>query len=244
MTLVTGRWTPFRAMLGVMEYQLRHNPAFAVARLFLAPNEPMRLQSGAMMAHSPGMQVDARAEGGVLAGLKRSVLSGESFFTTTMTAPPHGGWVDVTGVLPGDIMPLQIEPNRPFFITRGCWLANSHAVQTDSKWGGAQNFFGSEGGFGLQAYGQGLVMLSVYGALDIIDLQPGEQVVIDSGHVVAYDLGMQFQLRQAAGGQLWKTIKSGEGFVFDFYGPGRIFLQSRNPSAFEAYVRSLVPTSS
>lgn len=226
-----------------MEISLRHNPAFAVARLFLAPNEPFKLQSGAMMAHSPGVQVDARMEGGLLGGLKRSMLSGESFFVTTMTAPPQGGWVDVAGVLPGDIMPLEIEPNRPFFITRGCWLANSHAVTIDSKWGGAKNLFGGEGGFGLQASGQGVCLLSVYGALDVIDLQPGEQVVIDTGHVVAYDLGMRFQLRQAARGQLWKTAKSGEGFVFDFNGPGRVFLQSRNPTAFEAYVRKLVPSS-
>lgn len=227
-----------------MEISLRHNPAFAVARLFLAPNEPIKIQSGAMMAHSPGMQLDARTEGGLLQGLKRSVLSGESFFTTTMTAPPQGGWVDVAAVLPGDVMELQIRPDRPFFITRGCWLANSHAVITDTKWGGAQNFFGGEGGFGLQAYGQGNVVLSVYGALDVVDLNPGEQVVIDSGHVVAYDLGMRFQLRQAASGQVWKTMKTGEGFVFDFYGPGRVFLQSRNPAAFEAYIRALVPTSS
>ena len=227
-----------------MDISLRHNPAFAVARLFLAPNEPIKVQSGAMMAHSPGIQMDAKMEGGFLQGLKRSVLSGESFFTTTMTAPPQGGWVDVAAVLPGDVMELQINPDRPFFITRGCWLANSHGVGTDSKWGGAQNLFGGEGGFGLQAYGQGNVVLSVYGALDVIDLAPGEQIVIDSGHVVAYDLGMRFQLRQAAGGQIWKTIKSGEGFVFDFYGPGRVFLQSRNPAAFEAYIRGLVPTSS
>ncbi len=227
-----------------MEIRLRHNPAFAVARLFLAPGEPIKIQSGAMMAHSPGIQVDARMEGGLLQGLKRSVLSGESLFTTTMTAPPQGGWVDVAGVLPGDIMELVVQPNRPFFITRGCWLANSHAVVTDPRWGGAQNLFGGEGGFGLQASGQGTVVLSVYGALDVIDLQPGEQVVIDSGHVVAYDLGMRFQLRQAASAQLWKTIKSGEGFVFDFYGPGRVFLQSRNPAAFEAYIRSLAPSNS
>lgn len=227
-----------------MEIRLRHNPAFAVARLFLAPGEPIKIQSGAMMAHSPGIQVDARMEGGLLQGLKRSVLSGESLFTTTMTAPPQGGWVDVAGVLPGDIMELVVQPNRPFFITRGCWLANSHAVVTDPRWGGAQNLFGGEGGFGLQASGQGMVVLSVYGALDVIDLQPGEQVVIDSGHVVAYDLGMRFQLRQAASAQLWKTIKSGEGFVFDFYGPGRVFLQSRNPAAFEAYIRSLAPSNS
>ncbi|GAA2184518.1 TIGR00266 family protein [Brooklawnia cerclae] len=227
-----------------MEISLRHNPSFAVARVFLAPNEPMKVQSGAMMAHSNGIQVDAKMEGGLMAGLKRSMLAGESLFITTMTAPPQGGWVDVAGTLPGDIMPLEIQPNRPFFITRGCWIANSHAVVTDSRWGGASNFFGGEGGFGLQASGQGLVLLSVYGALDVIDLQPGEQVVIDSGHVVAYDLGTRFQLRQAARGQVWKTLKSGEGFVFDFYGPGRIFLQTRNPSALEQYIRAAAPSSS
>ena len=82
-----------------MEINLRHNPAFAVARLFLAPNEPIKVQSGAMMAHSPGMAVDAKMEGGFLQGLKRSMLSGESFFTTTMTGAIQSRLAnDVAGV--------------------------------------------------------------------------------------------------------------------------------------------------
>ena len=234
-----------------MEIRLRHNPAFAVARLFLAPGEPIKIQSGAMMAHSPGIQVDARMEGGLLQGLKRSVLSGESLFTTTMTAPPQGGWVDVAGVLPGDIMDddtaaYEAEHMQPHLSKLRAPLGVYATLGNHDLFGAQRQItlFGGEGGFGLQASGQGMVVLSVYGALDVIDLQPGEQVVIDSGHVVAYDLGMRFQLRQAASAQLWKTIKSGEGFVFDFYGPGRGFLQSRNPAAFEAYIRSLAPSNS
>ncbi len=224
-----------------MELHLRHNPSFAVGRIFLAPHEPVKVEGGAMMAHSLGVQLSSKAEGGILAGLKRSVLSGESFFVSTYTAPPQGGWVDVAATLPGDIMPLQLTPDRPFFITRGCWLANSHGTEVSSKWGGMANLFGGEGGFGLQASGHGTVVLAVYGALDIIDLQPNEQVTIDTGHVVAYDLSIRFQMRRAAQGRTWQSMTSGEGFVFDFMGPGRVFLQSRNPSAFEAYVRSLVP---
>lgn len=105
-----------------------------------------------------------------------------------------------------------------------------------------QNLFGGEGGFGLQASGRGQVVLSVYGALDVIDLQPGEQIVVDTGHVVAYDLGIRFQLRRAVAGKTWQSLKTGEGLVFDFTGPGRLFLQSRNPDAFQAWVRSAAPS--
>lgn len=169
-----------------MQINLRHNPSFAVARMFLAPGEPVQVESGAMMAHSPGVQISSKAAGGVMQGLKRSVLAGESFFTTTYTAPQNGGWVDVAGVLPGDILPIEMRPDRPFFVARGNWMANSYGTEISSKFGGMGNLFGGEGGFGLQASGEGLVLLSVYGAIDIVDLQPGEQVVIDTGHVVAY----------------------------------------------------------
>lgn len=227
-----------------MQTQLRHNPSFSVARCTLAPNEPMTVESGAMVAHSPGVQLQSQAQGGVLQGLKRAMLSGESFFVTTFTAPPQGGWVDVAGTLPGDIAVLSITPDRPFFITRGGWIAGSYGVQVSTQFGGARTLFGGEGAFGLQAAGQGEVLVSCYGAIDVVDLAPGEQVVIDTGHVVAYDLRMQFNLRRAVAGKWIQSAKSGEGLVFDFIGPGRVLLQSRNPGALEGWIKSLVPSSS
>lgn len=224
-----------------MQIQIRHNPAFAVARLWLQPNEPTRIEAGSMMAHSAGVQLSANTGGGIMQGLKRSVLSGESFFVTTATAPPSGGWIDVCSVLPGDLMPLDLQPDRPFFVTRGCWLANSHGTEVTSKWGSARSLFGGEGGFGLQASGQGQVLLSVYGALDVIDLPAGDSVVVDTGHVVAYDLGISFRLRRAVEGRSIQSVKTGEGLVFEFTGPGRIFLQTRNPDAFQDWIKNNAP---
>ncbi|MGV9616757.1 TIGR00266 family protein [Nocardia xishanensis] len=215
-----------------MKVQLRHNPASTVARCFLAGGEPMRVESGAMVAHSAGVTLQAKAEGGILAGLKRSVLSGESFFVSTFTAPPQGGWVDVAPALPGDMLNLRITQDRPFFISRGGWIANSHGVQVESKWGGFANLFGGEGGFGLRAHGDGEIVVGVFGAIDVIDLQPGEPITVDTGHVVAYDLAMNFTIRRAVSGRSIQSLKSGEGFVFDFVGPGRVLLQTRNPGAF------------
>jgi len=105
-------------------------------------------------------------------------------------------------------------------------------VEIDTQWAGMANMFGGEGGFGLRASGEGEALVSIYGAVDVVDLQPQELVTIDNGHVVAYDLGIQFQLRRAVEGRSIQSAKSGEGWVFDFVGPGRVLLQSRNPEAF------------
>jgi uncharacterized protein (AIM24 family) len=83
-------------------------------------------------------------------------------------------------------------------------------------------------------------VISCYGAIDVFDLQPGQPVVIDTGHVVAYDLGIQFRMRRAVEGRTIQSMKSGEGFVFDFVGPGRVLLQTRNPQSFAEWARSPV----
>ncbi|MDQ3899384.1 MAG: AIM24 family protein [Actinomycetota bacterium] len=109
-------------------------------------------------------------------------------------------------------------------------------VEIDTQWGGMANMFGGEGGFGLRASGEGKALVSIYGAVDVVDLQPQELVTIDTGHVVAYDLSIQFQLRRAVEGRSIQSAKSGEGWVFDFAGPGRALLPSRNPEAFMEWV--------
>jgi uncharacterized protein (TIGR00266 family) len=224
-----------------MQVELRHSPSFTVARCVLAPNEPMQAEGGAMIAHTAGVQLDAKSQGGVMAGLKRSMLGGGSFFVTTYTAPPQGGWVDVAGVLPGDTVEIDVTPERPFFLRRGSWIANSYGVQVDTQWGGMANLFGGEGGFGFRASGQGQALVSIYGAVDVMDLEAGEVVTIDTGHVVAYDLGVRFQMRRAVRGRSIQSMKSGEGWVFDFTGPGRVLLQSRNPEAFAEWVGEFGP---
>jgi uncharacterized protein (AIM24 family) len=87
------------------------------------------------------------------------------------------------------------------------------------------------------------VVLSCYGALDRIRLAAGERMVIDSGHMVAFDEGVTFGLRRAASGRTIQSMKSGEGFVFDFEGPGEVMVQSRNPDALVQWLTTVLPFS-
>ena len=223
-----------------MDVAIRHSPSFAVARITLDPREEVRAESGAMMATSAGVGVASSTQGGVVKGLKRSFLGGESLFVSTFTAPATGGWVDVAHHLAGDVITAAVAPDRPLSITRGCWLASASTVELDTKWGGFKNLFGGEGGFLVRAAGTGTVLLACYGAIDTIQLEAGESVTIDTGHVVAFDPSTTSQIRKVAGGVI-QTLKSGEGFVFDFTGPGWVMTQSRNPAALEAWIRQIMP---
>lgn len=222
-----------------MDVAIRHNPSFAVARLTLAAGESCRLESGAMMATSAGIESESKMEGGLLKGLKRSVLGGESFFVSRYSAP-SGGWVDCAARLPGDITVIAV--NGALNMSRGAWLASSDGVEIDAKWGGFKNLMGGEGGFVVRATGQGPVVAACYGALDVVTLGPGEGYVLDSGHMVAFSDGLEFTTRMVNKG-LVQTLKSGEGLVFEFTGPGDVWTQSRNPNEFVGWLTSVLPFS-
>jgi uncharacterized protein (TIGR00266 family) len=225
-----------------MDIAIRHDPSFAVARCSLRGGEVVRTESGAMMATSEGVAIEASMQGGLMKSLRRGVLGGESFFITTYTAPPAGGWVDVAAHLPGDMITVEVGA-EPYFIQRGSYIASETGVEIDTKWGGFKTLFGGEGGFLLRATGEGAVVLSCYGALDRIRLADGEAVVVDSGHMVAFSEGVTFQLRRAAGRKSTQSLKSGEGFVFDFRGPGEVMVQSRNPDALVEWLTTVLPFS-
>jgi uncharacterized protein (TIGR00266 family) len=212
-----------------MEIATRHTPAYGVARLTLTGGEQVRVESGAMMAMSSGVTLSSKAEGGIMKSLKRAALGGESFFVSTYTAPAEGGFVDVAARLPGDLSSYTINPSQALFISKGSWMANEQTVTLNTQWGGFKNMFGSEGGFVLRAEGSGQVVFACYGALEVWNLQAGHHFTVDTGHMVAYEETVQMAIRKASGG-LVQTFKSGEGLVFDFSGPGRVWTQTRNPN--------------
>ncbi len=211
-----------------MNVEIRHAPSFAAARCNLSPSEEVRVEAGAMFATSAGVELDAKMQGGLMKSLRRGVLGGESFFITTYIAPSSGGWVDVAAALPGDMMTIDVGADTAWFMERGNFIASEAGVDVDAKWKGFKSLFGGEGGFMVRATGEGTVVAGSYGALDSVSLSEGEQVVIDSGHVVAFPETVEWSLRRAASGRTIESLKSGEGFVFDFTGPGEVITQTRN----------------
>ena len=225
-----------------MQVTIRHSPSNSIARCALEGGEVLKVQPDAMVAHSSGVVLSAGADGGVMKGLKRKVLGGESFFITTYTAPAEGGWVDVATHLLGDSFSLEVSEGHGLLISRGGWVASSTDISIDAKWGGLKNLMGGEGGFIVRATGTGTLVLACFGALDIWDLAAGETFTLDTGFVVAFDESVQYDVHKAGN---WKTtILGGEGLVTKFTGPGRLWMQTRSPQDLINWIIPQVPTQS
>ncbi len=181
-----------------------------------------------MCATSYGVGVEARPQGGLLTSLARAAMGGQSALVFTYTAPAQGGWVDVAPVLPGDVHAITLDGAGGWCLSRGCWLAGDVGVELQTQWAGFREMFGGERGFLLHASGAGWMVICCYGALDVLNLGAGEFITVDAGHVVGYADAMQARIRPLTQG-LPQSIRSGEGLVFDFAGPGQVLTQTRNP---------------
>jgi uncharacterized protein (TIGR00266 family) len=224
-----------------MQTEILYAPAYALARLTLAPREAATVEAGAMVSMSSDMEIKTSSQGGFLKALKRSALGGESFFVNTFTASDQGGELTVASSLPGDMLVLDLR-NDEFRVQAGGFIASGQGVNVDTKWGGSRSFFGGDGSFFmLSCSGTGPLILASYGALHKMSLGPGQRYTVDTGHVVAFTHDIGFSTRRVGN---WKsTILGGEGLVVDLTGPGDLYMQTRSQPAFIGWLTTHLPSS-
>ncbi len=221
-----------------MESEILYQPSYALARIRLSAGETVTAEAGAMVSMSEGITIETSIKGGLLAGLKRSFLGGESFFMNTFKAAAAPGEITFAPPLPGDIVHLQLN-GETIFVQSSSYIASSSDISVDTKWAGAKGFFAKEGLFLLKVRGSGDLFLSSYGAIHEIKLSAGESYTIDNGHMVAFDESVNYKVRRVGG--LKSTLFSGEGLVCTYTGPGRIFMQTRSEDAFLSWLVPHLP---
>jgi len=220
-------------------YQIEHQPAFSLAVLKLQPEQSIMAEAGAMVSMSANIELQSQMKGGLLGALKRAA-GGESAFVSTFTARGGPGEVTLAPGAPGDIAAIEMR-NQTFFVQSSSYLAGDSSLVVDTKWGGAKSFFGGEGLFVLMVQGEGLLLVSSFGAIHRKTLAPGERYVVDTGHLVAWEGTTQYTLRKAASG-FFRSMVSGEGIVSEFTGPGELLIQTRNLAALAGLLKPFFPS--
>ncbi len=225
-----------------MNHSIDYGPAFAMATCNLDPGDVVIAEGGAMVSMSPGIEVattSGAAGGGVLGGLKRAALGGESFFMNTFTATA-AAQISFAPASPGDIIAHPLDGSNPLLVTSGSYLFSGNGVSVDTKWGGAKTFFSREGLFLLNCSGRGDLFLSSYGAIRKVDLVAGQMFTVDTGHIVAFDATLTYQVRKFGN---WKsTLLGGEGLVVELTGPGSVWVQTRSIQSFAGFLAPFLPT--
>ncbi len=223
-------------------WAIEHPGAFALAVVNLQPEQAICAEAGAMVSMSSNVELYAEMKGGVFGALKRAV-GGESAFVSTFTARGGPGEVTFAPGAPGDVAGIEMQ-NQAFCVQSSSYLAGDTSLVVDTKFGGAKSFFGGEGLFVLHVSGTGLLLVSSFGAIHRKVLAPGQHYVIDTGHLVAWEAQMQYNLRKASKSGYLRSFLSGEGMVAEFSGPGEILIQTRNLAAFAGLLKPFFPSQS
>lgn len=224
-----------------MKYEILYPGAFPLLKVQLDKGETIKAESDAMVSMSSTVDVEGKMEGGLLGGIGR-MLSGEKFFFQTLNAQRGSGEVLLAPSIPGDIVDVELDGSYGLVVQKDGFLASSMGVEVSSKVQNLmQGLFSGEGFFTLKIGGKGTVFLNSYGGIHAINLEAGEERIIDNSHLVAWPDYMDYKIQKAASGWI-SSFTSGEMLVCRFRGPGVVLIQTRNPQGFAGWIKDLLPS--
>ncbi|MCI9217939.1 TIGR00266 family protein [Lachnospiraceae bacterium 42-17] len=226
-----------------MRYQIQ-GETLPVVICELEGGEKMITEGGAMSWMSPNMLMETTSNGGIGKAFGRA-FSGEKMFQNVYTAQGGPGMIAFASSFPGSIKAFQIVPGQDMIFQKKAFLASEAGVQLSvhfrKKLG--TGLFGGEGFIMQRISGQGTVFAEFDGHIVEYELQPGQQIVIDTGHLAAMTASCSMDIRSVPG--VKNMLFGGEGiFNTVITGPGHVWLQTMPISNVAGAIRPYIPTSS
>lgn len=213
-------------------YRISHRDTNSILTLQLAMGCPIFAKPGVMIAMSHSVTL----KGNVKFSMKKMLVGGD-ISHSTFTGP---GEVLFAPPTLGDIHLLKLGGDDVWSVGKDAFLACTQGVVKEYK---SQSFskamFSGEGLFVYKISGKGILWMSSFGAIIRKDLVEGERYIIDNGHLVAWNA--KYVLERVASGGIISGMSSGEGLACKFTGPGTVYLQTRNPGAFTAFMSGQRP---
>lgn len=236
-----------------MTHEILYKPSYAMLRFALGPGEVVMTEAGSMVAMSPNMQVKTSLNTshgenlgfftrffsfliGLFIALMRKILGGESFFINRYRPDSGEGELLLAPVLNGDVIHYPMS-GRKVMVQASSYLASTPGVSMKLKFSGLRGLFSGESLFFLACDGTGDLWINSYGGIE--ELEVDGSLVVDTGHVVAFESGLEWKIKTVGG--LKSTVLSGEGLVMEFNGKGRLWIQTRNLPGFRDWMTPLLP---
>ncbi|KAI9823167.1 MAG: hypothetical protein M1832_002610 [Thelocarpon impressellum] len=208
-------------------FRISHRDSNSIMTVQLAVGCPLIAKPGVMIAMSPTVTL----KGAVKFSVKKLMAGGE-MAASTYTGP---GELLVAPTSLGDITNIRLTGEEQWSVGKDAFLACTQGVVKEYKRQGlGKAMFSGEGLFVYKISGQGIMWISSFGAIIRKDLLDGEKYMIDNGHLVAWNC--KYVLERVASGGIMSGLGAGEGMVCKFTGPGTVFIQTRNPLAFAAWI--------
>lgn len=208
-----------------MKYEIQGG-SFPVVVCTLQQNETIVTEGGGMSWMSPNMKMETTSNGGIGKMLGR-MLSSEKLFQNKYTAQGGFGTIAFASSFPGDIMALEISRDKNYICQKSSFLASSEGVELSvylqKKLG--KGLFGGEGFIMQKLSGKGIAFIEIDGSAITYNLAPGQQIIVDTGHVVMMSDTCNMDIQAVKG--VKNVLFGGEGlFNTIITGPGEVILQT------------------
>lgn len=225
-----------------MQYQILGDTLPAVV-CTLNQGEVMITQKGGMSWMTPNMKMETTSNGGFGKAFGR-MFSGESFFQNRYTAEGGPGMIAFASSFPGCIRAFNITPGKDIVVQKTGFLASQNTVELSLFFQKrvSSGFFGGEGFIMQRLSGNGVAFVEFDGYVVEYDLQPGQTLLVDTGHIAALDSTCSMEIRSVPG--VKNMLFGGEGFFNTAVtGPGKLYLQTMPISNIAGSLRPYMPTS-
>lgn len=224
-----------------MKYQIVGDTLPAVI-CQLEPGEKMITEGGGMSWMSPNMLMETTSNGGIGSMIGR-MFSGEKAFQNVYTAQGGEGMIAFASCFPESIRAFEIAPGQEMILQKSAFLAGEVGIEMsvffNKKLG--TGFFGGEGFIMQRISGQGTVFAEFDGHVVEYELAPGQEIVVDTGHLAAMTASCQMDIRSVPG--VKNMLFGGEGiFNTIITGPGRVWLQTMPISNVAGVLRPYMPS--
>jgi len=224
-TTVERMQTEYRGEAGRISYRI-DGTTLQVVTIQLQPGEVVYSESGGMSWMSGNVEMKTHSGGGLGKMLKRA-FSGESLFITDFFVNRGTGIVAFANEFPGKILAFDLADGESLIMQKDAFMVAEKSVDLDihfRKRLGA-GLFGGEGFIMQRATGPGLVFVEVDGEVVEYNLQAGQVLKVDTGHVAMFEPSVQFDVSIVKGFR--NILLGGEGlFLARLEGPGRVWLQT------------------
>lgn len=224
-----------------MRYEIVGEP-LPVVTCHVSPGETLITERGSMSWMSPNMNMETSTNGGIGKALGR-MFSGDSIFQNRYTAMGGEGLIAFASSFPGSIRALEISPGNNMIVQKSAFLASEASVELSlhfNKKIGA-GLFGGEGFIMQKLSGHGTAFMEIDGYAVEYILQPGQQMVLDTGYLAAMTESCSMEIQTVPG--VKNMLFGGEGiFNTIVTGPGKIVLQTMPVSNVAATIRPFIPT--
>ena len=223
--------------MDVIDYHITGDD-MQLVEIELDPGEAAIGEAGSMLFMDSGVQMDtvigdgsASQSGlfGKLLGAGKRLITGESLFTTVYTNQGHAKRkVAFAAPYPGKIIPMDLSQlGGTLICQKDSFLCAAKGVSIgihfQQKLG--VGFFGGEGFIMQKLEGNGLAFVHAGGTVVRRDLQMGQELLLDTGCLVAHTTGVNFEIQYV--GKIKTALFGGEGlFLARLTGPGTVWLQS------------------